>query len=61
MVTSTVNGEPGHPFAVGVTVYSTTPCTVPVFLRMSLMVVPQPEEHEPLPNTAPVITDDAHV
>ena len=43
-VTSTVNGAPGHPLAVGVTVYLTTPDVVPVFVSVCAIDDPQAEE-----------------
>jgi hypothetical protein len=61
-VTSTTNGAPTHPAGeVGVTVYSTTPCTLPKLVNTSAMVVPQLEEQLPLPITPPTITAEVHV
>jgi len=42
-VTSTVNGAPGHPLAVGVTVYLTTPDVVPVLVSVCAIEEPQAE------------------
>jgi hypothetical protein len=41
-VTSTVKAVPAHPFAVGVTVYLTTPAVVPLLVNVCEIVPPEP-------------------
>ena len=61
-VTSTVNGTPEQPLAeVGVTVYSTTPCTLPVLVSTSAIAAPQPPGQSLFPITPPTITAEVHV
>ena len=61
IVTSTVNVEPVQPLADGVTVYSTTPCTLLVLVNTSAIVELQPALQLPFPITEPVITEEVHV
>lgn len=61
-VTSTINGVPEQPLAdVGVTVYSTTPCTFPVLVSTSAIAVPQPPGQSLFPITPPTITAEVQV
>lgn len=53
-VTSTVKGAPEHPSGeVGVTVYSTTPCMLPVLVSTSSILVPHPPGQSLAPITPP--------
>jgi hypothetical protein len=52
-VISTFLGSPSQPSAIGVMVYRTIPSDVPVFVRIWLMVFPQPVEQPENPVIVP--------